>query len=233
MTSTLVAVPGTLCSPEIFTRLAGELRDEITVEAVDWMTEPGPWGIEDIAGRLAARIERDHGAPVLVAGHSTGGSIALTLAAARSDLVAGLLLANTGAHMRGHGDVDRILDTIATAWGPKLHAAVLDRSFAEPVPARFRDSLLAYAATVQQEAALDVLRSQRDLDLTARLPHIACPVTVLHGVLDRARSVADAEYLVAHLPNCALRTVHTGHSPVWEDVRVTAAAVRALNHENR
>ncbi|GHF53898.1 hypothetical protein FHX82_007179 [Amycolatopsis bartoniae] len=56
----------------------------------------------------------------------------------RPELVSGLLLANTGAHMRG--DVDSILGTIATAWGPGLHAAVLDRSFAEPVPPAFRQA---------------------------------------------------------------------------------------------
>ena len=224
MPVTLLAIPGTLCSPDIFERLGSALAGAVTVEPVDWMTAPGPWGIEDIAEQVASRIEE----PVLLAGHSTGGCIALALAAARPDLVAGLLLANTGAHMRGHGDVDRILDTIATGWGPELHAAVLDRSFAEPVPSDFRDRLLAYAAKVPREAALEVLGSQRDLDLTPRLPHISCPATVLHGVLDRARSIDDAKHLATGLPDCALRTVHTGHSPVWEDVPAAAEAVRAL-----
>ena len=39
---------------------------------------------------------------------------------------------DTGAHMRGHGDVDAILTALATDWGPRLHAGVLDRSFATP-----------------------------------------------------------------------------------------------------
>ncbi|GAA5154109.1 alpha/beta hydrolase [Amycolatopsis dongchuanensis] len=223
----LVAIPGTLCSARVFDRLAAELPDTTELDAVDWMSGSGPWRIDDVAARTAERIER-HGGPVLVAGHSTGGCIALALAAARPELVSGLLLANTGAHMRGHGDVDSILDTIATAWGPRLHAAVLDRSFAEPVPPEFRETLLAYAAGVPQAAALEVLRSQRDRDLTPELPRITCPATVLHGVHDRARSAADAEALAAGLPDCEVRFVQTGHTPVWEDAPAAAAAVREL-----
>ncbi|GAB3562028.1 hypothetical protein GCM10027445_01840 [Amycolatopsis endophytica] len=224
----LVALPGTLCSPRVFDRLAAGVAGTVDVDAVDWMGGPGPWRIGDVADFVAARIEQRHGGPVLVAGHSTGGAIALALAAARPDLVSGLLLANTGAHMRGHGDVDRILGTIANGWGPRLHAAVLDRSFAEPVPAEVRDVLLAYAAGVPRAAALEVLRSQRDEDLTPLLPGITCPVTLLHGVHDRARTVADAETIAAGLPDCDLRTLHTGHTPVWEDAPATADAVRDL-----
>ncbi|WP_275295306.1 alpha/beta hydrolase [Amycolatopsis sp. La24] len=221
----VVAVPGTLCSPLIYAPLAAALPGGL--DAVDWMTAPGPWRIEDIAARVADRIEQ-HGGPVTLIGHSTGGCVAATVAATRPDLVSALLLANTGAHMRGHGDVDRILATIATEWGPDLHAAVLDRSFAAPLPPDLRAQLLDYAARVPAEAALEVLTSQRDLDLTPRLAAIRCPVTVLHGIRDRARTLADAQHLVDHLPDSELVTVETGHSPIWEDVPATVAALERL-----
>lgn len=222
MAPVVVAVPGTLCSPAVFGPLAHTWPG--VVHAVDWMTAPGPWRIEDVAERIASRIER----PVLLAGHSTGGCIALRLAATHPDLVAGLLLANTGAHMRGHGDVDGILTSIETTWGPSLHAGVLDRSFASPLPEATRAELLAYAARVPQAAALEVLTSQRDLDLTPALASIRCPVRVLHGVHDRARSLADAQYLVERLPAAELTTVDTGHTPVWEDVPATVTALESL-----
>lgn len=217
-----MAVPGTLCSPAVFGPLARAWPG--VVHAVDWMSAPGPWRIEDVASRIAARLS----GPVLLVGHSTGGCIALRLAAEHPELVAGLLLANTGAHMRGHGDVDGILTAVSQAWGPELHAAVLDRSFASPLPAEVRAELLAYAARVPQAAALEVLTSQRDLDLTEQLASIRCPARVLHGVHDRARSVADAQYLVDRLPNAFLSTVDTGHTPVYEDVPATVAQLESL-----
>ncbi|WP_409466679.1 alpha/beta fold hydrolase [Amycolatopsis sp. GA6-003] len=221
----VVAVPGTLCSPRIYAPLAAALPGEL--DAVDWMTAPGPWRIEDISARVADRIEQ-RGRPVTLIGHSTGGCIAAMVAATRPELVSGLLLANTGAHMRGHGDVDRILATIATDWGPELHAAILDRSFARPLPPELRAELLGYAARVPAEAALEVLTSQRELDLTPRLASIRCPVAVLHGIHDRARTLADAQHLVDHLPDSELVPVETGHSPIWEDVPATVAALERL-----
>jgi 3-oxoadipate enol-lactonase len=218
----VVAVPGTLCSPRIFAPLAAALPGGLN--AVDWMTAPGPWRIEDVAAAVAARLD----GPVTLLGHSTGGCVAAFVAATRPELVSSLLLANTGAHMRGHGDVDRILAAIAADWGPRLHAATLDRSFAAPPPPEFRAELLAYAARVPSAAALEVLASQRDLDLTPRLADIRCPVTVLHGVHDRARTLADAEYLAERVLDCELVTVETGHSPIWEDVPATVAALDRL-----
>ena len=47
--------------------------------------------------------------------------------------MAGLLLVDTGAHMKGHGDVGAILDRVRTGWGEELRAAVLDRSFHRPL----------------------------------------------------------------------------------------------------
>lgn len=222
--SVLVAIPGTLCAPGVFGRLAEELAGEVTVDAVSWLTEPGPWDIPTVADRIARRL----GAPALVLGHSTGGAIAMRLALDHPTLVSGLILANTGAHMRGHGDVDRILATMATDWGPELRAAVLDRSFATPLAPSDREELLAYAATIPVEAALEVLRSQRDLDLTARLAELRCPVTIVHGVLDRARTVEQAHQLASAIPGARLRLVETGHTPVYEAPALVAEEVRAI-----
>ncbi|HJP78653.1 MAG TPA: alpha/beta hydrolase [Pseudonocardiaceae bacterium] len=217
----MYAIPGTMCAPSVFRRLAEELAGEVEVEAVSWLTEPGPWDIPTVADRIAERITE----PALVLGHSTGGAIALQLALAHPDLVTGLILVNTGAHMRGHGDVDRIL---GAGFGPELRAAVLDRSFATPLDPADREELLAYAAGVPGEAALEVLRSQRDLDLTPRLTQLRCPVTIVHGWLDQVRTVEQANELAADIPGAHLRLVETGHTPVYEAPELVAGEVRAL-----
>jgi pimeloyl-ACP methyl ester carboxylesterase len=220
----VTAIPGTLCAPSVFGRLADHLSGQVEIDAVSWLTEPGPWDIPSVADRIGARLAE----PALVLGHSTGGAIALQLALNHPDRITGLVLVNTGAHMRGHGDVDRILATMAADWGPELHATVLDRSFATPLDPADRAELLAYAATVQAEAALEVLRSQRDLDLTPRLARLRCQVTVVHGVLDRARTVEQARELAAAIPGARLRLVDTGHTPVYEAPDLVAEEILAI-----
>jgi 3-oxoadipate enol-lactonase len=224
----LVALPGTLCPPAVFGPLARALAGEVTLDPVSWLTEPGPWDIPSVAARVAARIEERRGGPVLVCGHSTGGAIALRLAVDHPELVRGLVLVDTGAHMHGHGDVDAILRRIRDDWGEDLRAAVLDRSFHAPLEDGVRAEYLAWAGKLRPEAVYDVLASQRDLDLTGQLGDIGQPVVVVHGRHDRARPYAQGMELARSLPDAEFRLAESGHTPVYETPDTVAAAVRAL-----
>jgi 3-oxoadipate enol-lactonase len=220
----LVALPGTLCPVEVYDALARELAGEVEVRPYDWLSGPGPWDVPVLAARLADTLDE----PVHLAGHSTGGAIALQAAVDHPDAVAGLLLVDTGAHMQGHGDVDAFLRRVEDDWGDELREAVLDRSFRHPLEPSTRERWLAWAATVSQQAVRDVLASQRDLDLRPHLGEVRCPVTVVHGRHDRARPVSFAEELVRLLPEADLRLADTGHSPQHEAPELVAEAVRDL-----
>ena len=224
----LVALPGTMCSPEVFEPLATELTGSVLVHPVSWLTEPGPWDIRAVAGRLAARIEARWGHPVMVCGHSTGGAIALQLAVSHPGMVAALVLVDTGAHMKGHGDVSAILDRIRTGWGDELCAAVLDRSFERPLDPGARNRLVRWAVACDPQAVHDVLASQRDLDLTGALAGITAPAIVVHGRHDRARAPEQGRELAAGLPDAEFRLAEAGHTPVYETPGLVAAAVRDL-----
>lgn len=224
----IVALPGTLCAPAVFDPLAAALTGEAVLDAVSWMTEPGPWDIPSIAERVAARIREAGEGPVVVVGHSTGGAIAQQLVLEHPDLASALVLVDTGPNMRGHGDVDGIIATIRSAWGSDLFARVVDRSFALPLPPERRAELLRYAERVDPRAAEEVLTSQRDLDLVDRLVELDLPVAVVHGVLDPTRTVAQAEAFAAGIPGARLRLVDCGHSPVFERPADVAEVVRAL-----
>jgi pimeloyl-ACP methyl ester carboxylesterase len=224
----LLALPGTMCSPAVFEPLAAELAGTAAVHPVSWLTEPGPWDIPAVAARTAAFIERRWARPLLVCGHSTGGAIALQLAVSHPGTVAGLLLVDTGAHMKGHGDVDAILDKIRTGWGEDLCAAVLDRSFQHPLSPAGRARFLRWAAACDPQAVYDVLASQRDLDLTGDLAGIGQPAIVVHGRHDRARPPEQGRDLAAALPNAEFRLAEAGHTPVYETPDFVAAAVRDL-----
>ncbi|ORA46515.1 alpha/beta hydrolase [Mycolicibacterium chubuense] len=60
-----------------------------------------PWTIEANVGALAALLDAEGGDPVVVVGHSFGGAVALNLAAARPDLIAGLVLLDPAVALDG------------------------------------------------------------------------------------------------------------------------------------
>lgn len=222
----LVALPGTMCSPAVFDPLARALAGDMVVDPVSWLTQPGPWDIPAVADRVAGHIERSWGRPVLVCGHSTGGAIALQLAIRHPAAVLGLVLVDTGAHMRGHADVGAILGRIRLNWGEELRAAVLDRSFHAPLRPEVRAGYLEWAAALDPRAVHDVLASQRDLDLTADLAGIRQPAVVVHGRHDRARPPEQGRDLARSLPDADFLLVDAGHTPVYETPHAVAACVR-------
>ncbi|HEY1699999.1 MAG TPA: alpha/beta hydrolase [Trebonia sp.] len=224
----VIALPGTLCPPAVFNPLAKALAGEAAVDPLPWLRWPGPWDIPSVASRVAAYVKERYAAPAVVCGHSTGGAIALQLAVLAPETVRGLVLADTGAHMHGHGDVDAILRRIDSGWGEELRAAVLDRSFRELLDAAIRAEYLEWAAGVEQRAAYDVLASQRDLDLSAELAGISQPAIVIHGRYDRARPWEQGRELSGALPNAEFRVLEAGHTPVYETPGDVAAAVRDL-----
>jgi lipase len=105
-----------------------------------------PWTRDANTEALAALLDDEGGAPVLVVGHSFGGALALDLAAARPDLVAGLVLLDPavgldGAWMRDVAEdmfaspdyTDRAearAEKVAGSWG-EVDAAEVDRELDE------------------------------------------------------------------------------------------------------
>lgn len=233
MRTKVVAIPGTLCSPAVFKPTADALSETCDFRTVSWMQKPDKstsegqptWSIEEIARREARNIKQ----PVILIGHSTGGAIAAYLAAENPDLIRALILVNTGAHMRRHGDVNKIIQAVQSGHIDDVREAVVTRSFAslpdEEVLAEFR----RYAASVSPQAVLEVLESQRDLDLTPLLARIRCPTVVVHGVLDKARSRGDAEELAGLVPGAGVTWVEEcGHTPVFEAPGAVAEVVVGL-----
>lgn len=60
-----------------------------------------PWTIDANVAALAALLDEQPGTPVVIVGHSFGGGLAMQLAAARSDRVAGLLLLDPAVGLDG------------------------------------------------------------------------------------------------------------------------------------
>lgn len=131
--------------------LANRHLPEFTVAAPDLIGHgrsswAAPWTIDANVTALAALLDADAEGPVVVAGHSFGGALALALAAQRPDLVSGLVLLDPavgldGEWMREIADemfvspdyTDRAearQEKVSGAWG-EVDAAELDRELDE------------------------------------------------------------------------------------------------------
>lgn len=222
---TVIALPGTLCAPATFEPLRSALRGRAEVDIVPWLHAPGPWNVPTLAARVARHIENHWARAVVVCGHSTGGAIAMQLAVDRVDLVKGLVLVDTGSHMRGHGDVDQLLDQIRSFWSRELRTGIIDRCFYRPLDPATRRRFIEWADSVSLAATYGVLSSQRALDLTERLHEITVPVIVVHGRHDRARPVSQGEQFARLFRHGEFRLVEAGHTPTYEKPEEVAEAI--------
>jgi pimeloyl-ACP methyl ester carboxylesterase len=226
--TTLLCIPGTYCSPEVFDYIDENAFPELQIVPVSWMTSPGPWDIPTLGRRVAALLHERNLGPALIAGHSTGGPIALAAALADPTLVAGLVLIDTGANTQGHGDIERFIKIIEQGPDSAFFQQLLRRSFHRQPDAALIERMIAYATSVPREAALQVLTSQVALDLVDALPTLSMPVMIVHGRYDQARPLAHAELLAERLPHAELRLLDTGHTPMVEAPDAFAQAVRDL-----
>jgi hypothetical protein len=87
-----------------------------------------------------------------------------------------------------HGHADAVLQRVKDDRVKDLRAAVLDRSFRDPLDDEARAGFLEWAVAVSQQATHDVLASQRDLDLAGELAGVTQPAIVVHGRDGRGRA---------------------------------------------
>jgi len=102
----LLAIHGLTGHGRRWQTLATRHLPEIAVAAPDLIGHgrsswAAPWTFEANVGALVALLEDQADGPVVVVGHSFGGAVAMHLAAARPDLVAGLVLLDPAVGLDG------------------------------------------------------------------------------------------------------------------------------------
>ncbi|WP_284980587.1 alpha/beta hydrolase [Arthrobacter sp. efr-133-TYG-118] len=190
------------------------------------------WTLESAADSVAAVAVR-HASPVHIVGHSMGGSVALTLAAAHPELVASVALVgmvpappNEGfksmleSQLRQGFIDDATRAKCMNAWfgtlSPEDHR-LLSRGFELPFEVLGPSGLAAMAGV-----AGDVPEK------------VTAPTLVIAGVGDRLRSLDQAEAFVAASPLRRLVAIRdSGHSVHWEQPHACALALGAFWNESR
>jgi pimeloyl-ACP methyl ester carboxylesterase len=143
--------------------------------------------------------------------------------------VVGLVLSNSGANTKGHGDVESVIERILQTWGPPLWKAMTERSLGSACPAELVDSFMTYPRRITAEATVQSLRSLQQTDLTSMLSELSSlPTAVVHGNRDPARTLSHAESLSDGIPGSRLGVLETGHTSCVEAPDEFAEIVRSV-----
>ena len=223
---TILCIAGSMIDPCVYDQM--EIPEGFCAGKVDFYHSPGPYDAMSIAAAILEYDDEHQLGPLVLVGYSAGGVIAMAAACQAPDKVKGLLLSNTGPCTVGHGDVN-LPQRILEQWNDQeFRNSFIDRCFSRPVPPFLRLRLEEYINTIQCQAAHDLSKSLRQLDLREPLRRVDCPVVIAHGIDDKTRTLAHAQMIMDSIPHANLRPIPGGHTIMVENKAGWQAALDEL-----
>jgi pimeloyl-ACP methyl ester carboxylesterase len=224
---TLVLVHGSPADGRAWSRVAKHLTARFRVLTPDLpgagASSPLPDGAA-AAGRTAAlgdavaALLAAQAAPVLLAGHSYGGNVALHAAIARPEKVRALALFEPAffralalvGETRGHGEAHGYFRAYVARVGAGEADAVramIDFWFGPAAYPRLPESVRAYLAAAAPRNALDITATFAETVSAAALAAFAWPVALVHGGASPPASGAIVAALARLVPGARIETV--------------------------
>ena len=213
---TALFLSGANVSPCLFDRV--ESDGVFQFAAVDYCQSPGPWNLPALGERVCAFIRDRRLGPTALAGWSAGGGIAMAAAAQAPELIRGLFLSNTGPTGKGHGNPN-FPQQIRDHWGEtEFFEKLLRGWFSRPLPPFLHERLFDYISSVKRECAYDLAVSVREVDFREALRACRSPVSIAHGVLDKARTAEHVKMMTDSMPQADVYWLeNAGHASVVEN----------------
>ena len=219
---------------DVIVRLVGEaaiVTYDKRGHGLSGMGEP-PYAMDDHVGDLAALLDHLGGRPVVVCGLSVGGMIAQGLAAARPDLVAGLILCDTGMVIADAEVWNGRIRDIEAGGMEAIADATMERWFTADYRAGEPDMLALWRAMFVRQPPggyTGTSAAIRDADFRATTPRIAAPTLCLVGDDDRATPPSLVLELAKAIPGARYEVVKgAGHLPCIERPEIVADMIRAF-----
>lgn len=193
----------------------------------------GPIDMDSHVGDLADLMDALGLSRALICGVSVGGMIAQGLAARRPDLVAGLLLSNTGARIGSAETWNARIGTVERDGIAAMAEAILERWFAPSFHAAHADDVAGYRnmlVRISPEGYAGTCAAIRDTDFTEIAQAIAMPAICLAGAEDGATPPDVVRSLADLIPGAEYHLLDgVGHLPCIEAPRDVAALLRDLH----
>jgi pimeloyl-ACP methyl ester carboxylesterase len=199
----------------------------------------GGYSIAEQARRVGAVLDQLGVRRATIVGHSTGGSVATSLAEQRRDLVSAIALISTGLRVDAYtadSPIGRVLSAPVVGqliWRLRTDNTIrgaLSTAFTRGV--RIPDQIItdirgmtyrSFTATDQASTAFLTQRPVPD-----RLAEVGLPVLVIFGSQDRRWQPSSAQDY-RQVPQARIKILNgVGHTPMLEDPETTAALIRSF-----
>jgi 3-oxoadipate enol-lactonase len=190
----------------------------------------GPFGLDELADDVVSLVRAVGQPPTIVVGCSMGGMTAQAVAVRAPEIVAGLVIANTGHRRNDRGRATMEQRAFELKQGmPAVVRGTLARWFDDEFKLsrpdsvlKARDWLLSADPVVQAWSWLAI----RDLNYTDRLELLPKPALAVAGLRDESASPAVMKEMAAALRSCAYHDIDAGHLTPFERPKEFASVVR-------
>lgn len=196
------------------------------------LSDEGPVTMDLLVADVAALMDHLGLGPALLCGVSVGGMIAQGLAAARPDLVSGLVLCCTGARIGDAEGWNARIETVRRDGIAAMAETILERWFSARFRAERTAALAGYHNMLTRTPAAGyaaVCAAIRDSDLTETTRRLRLPARCIAGAEDRATPPDLVRALAALISGATLEVLPgCGHLPSIEAPEAVARAIREM-----